>query len=59
MPREKEPHAISESSIVSISASLARMVGDTLEEVGSICGIVEIGCGAVDERTVFCIYLVF
>lgn len=59
MPREKEPHAISESSTVSIYASLARMVGDTLDEVRSICGIVEIGCRAVNDRTVFSIYLVF
>ena len=31
-------------------AYLARMVGDTLGEVGFICGIVETECGAVEER---------
>ena len=36
--------------MVSPYGYLARMVGGISEEVGSICGIVEIKCGAVKER---------
>ena len=50
MAPEKEPHAVSESNMVSPYAYLARMLGDASDEMGSICGIVEIECGAVKER---------
>ena len=36
--------------MVSPYTYLARMLGDTSEELGSICGIVEIERGAVKER---------